>query len=221
MLLRPMTVRPGRLRRIAALAAVAAIPVLAGCEAGNNAPVLTWPQLNNGANISVPAASGPGFIGIRNVFVLGPAAGAALPAGSSVGAFAVLTNTGARDRLVSVSAPGTATSVSLPSGGVTIGQNSTALLSGPAPQIVLRGLKHALTSGSQIRMVFAFQNAGTVRISVPVLPKAQYLESYSPPAASPSATPSGKHHRKGAVPTVSGSPVPAAGGTSPSPSSTP
>ena len=221
MLLRPMTARPGRLRRIAALAAAAAIPVLAGCEAGNNAPVLNWPNVNAGANVSVPAATGSGFIGVRDLFVLGPPPGSALPAGSSVGAFAVVTNTGPRDRLVSVSAPGTATSVSLPSGGVTIGQNSTALLSGPAPRIILRGLQHTLASGVNIRMVFTFQNAGTVRISVPVRAKTQYLESYSPPAASPSATPSGKHHRKAAVPTVSGSPGPASGGTSPSPSSTP
>ncbi len=210
MLLRPMTARPGRLRRIAALAVAAVIPVLAGCEAGNNAPVLQWHPTNDGANVSLPAATGSGFIGIRDVFVLGPPPGAALPAGSAAGAFAVVINTGPRDRLVSVSAPGTASSVSLPSGGVTVGRNSTVLLSGPVPRIVLQGLKHSLASGGTITMVFSFQNAGTKRITVPVLAKAQYLETYSPPPASPSATPSGKRHRKGAV-----------SSSSPSPSATP
>lgn len=219
MLLRSMAARPGRLRRIAALAVAAVIPVLAGCEAGNNAPVLNWAPQNAGANTTLKAASGSGFIGIRNLFVLGPAPGSALPAGSSAGVFLVLPNTGPRDRLVSISAPGTATSVSLPGGGVTIPRDSTVLLSGPRPSVVLHGLTHTLISGGTVKMVFSFQNAGSKTVFVPVLAKAQYLQTYSPPA-SPTPTSSAHRHRhRGAAPSgtpspgVSNSPIPSPSAT--------
>ncbi len=57
---------------------------------------------------------GPGQLAIRNAFILGAPANATLPAGSSAGLFVALVNTGPRDRLIRVSAPGAATSVPLP-----------------------------------------------------------------------------------------------------------
>ena len=105
--------RPGRrsLRRACAVAAVALIPVLAGCEAGSNAPVLHWHPPTNGASATIKLGGG-GEIAIRNAFVLGaPVNAPTLPAGSSAGLFVGLVNTGQRDRLIRVSAPGAATSV--------------------------------------------------------------------------------------------------------------
>jgi copper(I)-binding protein len=185
-----------------AITAAVAIPLLAGCEAGLNAPVLHWHAPTPGANVSIPAATGRGFIGIRNVFVLGGGLNYSLPAGSSAGVFLALVNTGARDRLVSVSAPGTATSVTLPAGGVTLERGHTEFLTGPEPEVVLNGLTHTLQNGSDIRLVLTFQNAGSVRMSVPVQPRAAEYATFSPaPAPAPTATttPKHRHHSKAAA----------------------
>ncbi len=184
-------------RRACAIAAAAAIPLLAGCEAGLNAPVLHWHSPVAGASKSVPAATGLGFIAIRNVFVLGAPLNASLPAGSSASVFLALVNTGARDRLVSMSAPGTASSVTLPAGGVTLERSRTVLLTGPQPDVLLNDLTHTLVSGVNIRLVLRFQNAGAVTLFVPVIPKATYYATYSPapsPTPTPAATKKHRHH---------------------------
>jgi copper(I)-binding protein len=194
--LRPTARRSFVLRT--AVTAAAAIPLLAGCEAGLNAPVLHWHPPTAGTSVSIPAATGRGFIGIRNVFVIGGGLNYSLPAGSSAGVFLALTNTGARDRLVSVSAPGTATSVTLPAGGVTLERDHTQFLTGPEPEVVLRGLTHTLENGTDIRLVLTFQNAGSVRLSVPVQPRAAEYATYSPaPAPSPTATATPRHRHRG------------------------
>ncbi len=182
-------------RRACAIVAAVAIPLLAGCEAGLNAPVLHWHPPVPGASKAIPSATGSGFIGIRNVFVLGAPLNASLPAGSSAGVFLAIANTGAKDRLVSASAPGTATSVTLPAGGVTVERSRTALLTGPAPEVVLTGLTHTLPSGGNIRLVLRFQNAGSVTLFVPVFPKAAEYYTYSPaPSPTPTATRKHRHH---------------------------
>ena len=109
--------RPGlkTLRRACAVAAVALIPVLAGCEAGSDAQILHWHPPTNGASATIKA--GGGAIAIRNAFVLGGPPNVTLPAGSSASMFVGIVNTGPRDHLIRVSAPGTATSVTLPTGG--------------------------------------------------------------------------------------------------------
>jgi copper(I)-binding protein len=182
-------------RRTCAIAVAAAIPLLAGCEAGLNAPVLQWHSPTTGANKAIPAATGRGFIAIRNVFVLGAPLNASLPAGTSAGVFLAIVNTGAKDRLVSASAPGTATSVTLPAGGVTLERSRTELLTGPQPEVVLTGLTHTLASGRNIRLVLTFQNAGSVTLFVPVVPKASQYSTYSPaPSPTPTATRKHGHH---------------------------
>ncbi|MGP7996238.1 MAG: hypothetical protein ACLPKI_02710 [Streptosporangiaceae bacterium] len=195
------------LRRACAVAAVAAIPLLAGCEAGLNAPVLHWHAPTAGANLSIPAASGTGFIAIRNVFVLGAPLTSSLPAGSSASVFLGLVNTGARDRLVSISAPGTATSVTIPAGGVALERDQTVLLTGPEPKVVLNGLTHTLANGTDIHLVLQFQNAGSGRLTVPVMPRATEYATYSPaPSPTPTATVKRRHHGT-ATPTTSPSPT--------------
>ena len=201
--------RPGLkvLRRACAVAAVALIPVLAGCEAGGDAPVLHWHPPTNGASATIHV--GVGEIAIRNAFVLGGPGNATLPAGSSASMFVGLVNTGPRDRLVRVSAPGTATSVTLPTGGVLLERDTSALLTGPAPQLVLTGLRRSLTSGTYVPVLLTFKNAGTIRLHLPVLAQANSYATFSAaPAPTPSASAKGKrHHGQGATPT------PTAGGT--------
>ncbi len=201
--------RPGRraLRRACAVAAVALIPVLAGCEAGGSAPVLHWHPPTNGASTTLH--EGGGEIAIRDAFILGAAPNTTLPAGSSAGMFVGLVNTGPRDRLVRVSAPGTATSVTLPTGGVALEQDTSALLTGPEPKLILTGLTRSLPGGTYVKVFLTFQNAGTVSLDLPVLARADAYATYSPaPTASPtpSASAKGKHHGQASpTPSVSGS----------------
>ncbi len=188
--------RPGRraLRRACAVAAVALIPVLAGCEAGSNAPILSWHPPTNGASVTLK--EGGGEIAIRNAFILGAPPSTTLPAGSSASMFVGMVNTGPRDRLVRISAPGSATSVTLPQGGVVLEQNQSALLTGPAPKLILTGLTRSLGGGTYVKMFLTFQNAGTVGLDVPVLARANSYATFSPaPTASPTAT---ARHRRGA-----------------------
>jgi copper(I)-binding protein len=177
------------LRRAAVIGAAVLVPVLAGCEAGNNAPTTQWHQPTAGASTVIDSGAS-GQIAIRNVFVLGAADSGPLPVGSSAGLYLALVNTGSPDRLVSVSAPGTATSVLLPSKtGVRLRENSEVLLTGPAPGVVLDGLTRSLNSGEDIRVTLDFQNAGQVTLAVPVMPRTDYYATFSPAPANPTATP--------------------------------
>jgi copper(I)-binding protein len=191
------------------VAAVALIPVLAGCEAGSNAPVLHWHPPTTGASATIK--EGGGEIAIRNAFVLGAPVNATLPAGSSAGLFVGLVNTGPRDRLIKVSAPGAATSVTLPTGAVLLERDTSALLTGPEPQVILTGLTRSLPGGTYVKVLLTFLRAGTVGLDVPVLARSNSYATFSPaPTVSPtpSASAQGKHHGQASAtptPSVSGS----------------
>jgi copper(I)-binding protein len=160
------------------------VPALAGCEAGQNAPTLDFHPASNGAHAVVSNLS------INNVFVLGPSNGTTLPVGSSAGLFLGLYNSGgSTENLVSVSAPGTATSVKLEKGSVSVTPGSSALLTGPQPEVVLTGLTRALSGGQSITVTLDFSNAGPVTLQVPVEPHDFYYGTFSPaPSASTSPT---------------------------------
>ena len=192
--------RPGprALRRACAVAAVALIPVLAGCEAGGNAPVLQWHPPTSGASATIKEATGE--LAIRNAFVLGAPPDATLPAGSSAGLFVGLVNTGRRDRLVRVSAPGSATSVTMPAGGVPLGRDQSALLTGPAPELLLTGLTRSLRGGTYLKVLLTFLRAGTVSLDVPVIARANSFATFSPaPTASPTPTATAKRTHRGSA----------------------
>ncbi len=195
-------------RRLFVTAIAALIPALAGCEAGTNAPTQQWHAPTNGA---ATVAHG---IDIRDVFVLGAPVNSSLAAGQSAGLFLALYNNGSPDRLLSISAPGTATSVRLPGGTVSLARGEEILLSGPEPKVILTGLTRELPGGSFISVVMNFQNAGRVALSVPVLAHAEYYSTFSP-APSPSPSPSPKATRTGKA-TASPGATPA-----PGPSATP
>ena len=176
------------LRRAAIVGVAALVPALAGCEAGNNAPTSQWHQPTPGAS-AVLNSGASGQITISNMFVLGASGDRSLPAGSTAGLYAALVDTGSPDRLVSVSAPGTATSVPLPSQGIRLRDDEAVLLTGPAPGLVLDGLSRSLNSGQDIRVTLNFQNAGQVTLMVPVMPRTDYYATFSPAPANPTATP--------------------------------
>ena len=190
-------------RRLCIAVVAVLIPALAGCEAGTNAPTQRWHQPTDGAATVLHG------IAIRNVFVLGAPPNAALAAGKSAGLFLALFNSGSPDRLLSISAPGTAKSVQLPGGSpVALAGSQGVLLTGPQPKVILTGLVRSLPGGSFIPVTMNFQNAGSVTLNVPVLPQAQYYSTFSAaPAPTPTATATRKpkHHGQ-ATPTPTPSP---------------
>lgn len=193
------------LRRLLLTSAVALIPVLAGCEAGNQAPTLN-PHVPTDA-----ATKSAGDIVIRNVFVLGAPLGAQLQPGDTASVFFSLVSNGGSDRLVSISAPGSAASVRLPGGSLPVSANHPVLLNGPQTKAYLVGISRQIRGGSTMTLVMDFQRAGRVYLTVPVMARAAHYVTYgpapSPTTPSPAATPTtgGKHHKATPTPTPSAS----------------
>ncbi|XRQ11041.1 hypothetical protein ACN3XK_09155 [Actinomadura welshii] len=111
-------------RRMVALAvagAVAIAPVISGCGAGMDAQSAAPTRLTEGVNVSVPLDGTAPQIQLRNMFVLGPEPGAAVPPGTSLPLYGVLIHQvqGEQDRLVSVSSPAFA-SARIDGGGITL-----------------------------------------------------------------------------------------------------
>jgi copper(I)-binding protein len=194
--------RPFRpIGRLAVVVAAACLTAgLTACEAGNHAATLSqYHPSNDGANI---VAHG---IKINNGFVLGAPIGLTLAAGQNAGVFLALYNMGRADRLVSATAAGTAASVQLPPGGIPLPRTQAVYLTGPVPKIVLTNLAHPLPSGGTIPLVLHFMNAGAVKVTLPVFPRADYYATFSP-APSPTPTPSATKHGKGTGATSTASP---------------
>ncbi len=103
--------------------------------------------------------------------------------GQSAGLFFAVVNSGTPDRLLSVSAPGAARSVTLPGGSVNLATNRGVFLTGPAPQVILNDLTRPLSGSAYIHLVMTFQNAGSVTLLVPVVPRASYYATFLPPPA--------------------------------------
>jgi copper(I)-binding protein len=175
-------------------------PALAGCEAGYNAPTLEYHPAAFGAYASKHGVS------ISNAFVLGPSPSDPEVAGGRAGLFFAMTSQDG-DKLVSISAPGTASTVKLAGGSVSVPAATLVDLSGPVPKAVLTGLSSPLESGSLVALNFNFAEAGTITLTVPVQPKAYEYATFSPPAnASPTARPT-------PISTATESPSPGASGT--------
>ncbi len=177
-------------RRLVLVAAMALIPAVAGCEAGDNAPTLNFHYPTDAAGTAV------GDLSIRNVFVLGAPIGRDLAKGESASVFLALINTGAPDKLISISAPGTAASVTLPAGGVSVILGHPVYYAGPMPQVVLKDLTRPLLSGSDVTLVLTFEKAGPVKLQVPVLPRANQYATLQPPLPA-AVTPAAAAHASG------------------------
>lgn len=195
-------------RRLALVAAAALIPAIAGCEATDQAPTVEFHYPTDAAGTAV------GLLSIRNVFVLGAPLGSDLTKGQSASLFLAMVNGGPPDTLLSITAPGSATSVTLPAASIPVLLGHPVFLSGPRPQVVLNGLTRTITSGSTIRVVLTFAKAGPITLLVPVMPRATHYVTYAPPAPSPSPTVTPSKHGKV-------HPTPTAHPTSPSPSASP
>jgi hypothetical protein len=200
------------LRALAVVVAAVLVAAIAGCEAGFNAPTQRWHQPAAGASTVVNNA-----IRINNVFLLGAPPAFTLLRGGSAGLFLALNNSGPPDRLISVTAPGTAAAVQMPAAGIRLATEQQVLLTGPAPQVILRRLTRSVNGGQHILVVLHFLRAGRVPMLVPVMPRAQWFATFSPAPilVSPSPSPSGPRGTASPSPTA---PSPAA--TSPSPTST-
>ncbi len=172
-------------RSILIVAAAALGPMIAGCEAGTNAPTLHWHQPTDGTFHRVGKN-----LTISNAFVLGAPVGHVLKRGQDAGLYLGLVNTGSPDRLVAVKAPGIAQTVRLPARGVPLRYLSRVLLTGPAPAIVLQHLVRPLTGGSVITLYLIFSKAGSTMLRVPVMPMVSNFATYSPPPPAPSTSPS-------------------------------
>jgi copper(I)-binding protein len=197
-------------RRLFAVAAVALAGMLAGCEAGYHAPTQQWHQPTDGAAIDAHGIS------IRNVFILGAAPAEQLPAGSDTGMFLALSNnTNSPDKLTGIQVPSATSTVQLPNdSAVTLPPHTSVLLTGPEPQVLLRDLTRAVPGGTYFNTVLTFQNAGSVVLSVPVMP-AQYSYATFSPAPTPTPTPTptvtatpGHHKHKHHKPGAGASPTP-------------
>lgn len=201
----------GRLLRRVMIGGVALLaPVLAGCEAGNSAPVLEFHPAANGA------ASSTGALTVSDAFILGGANGQPVPAGGSASMFLSVYNGGSTaDKLVGVDTAGAAKSVQLTGGSIAVPAQGMADLEGPQPKVVLRNLSKELTAGTTVEVLLSFQNSGSVELSVPVEARSTYYSSFSPPAPTPSAT---KRVKVGATSPASISASPNTGtGASPTP----
>jgi copper(I)-binding protein len=201
----------GRILRRLMIGGVALLaPVLAGCEAGNGAPVLEFHPAANGAEGTADSLS------VSDAFILGGSGNQAVPKGGSASLFlSVYNNGGTADKLLGIDATGTAKSVQLTGGSITIAAQNSTDLEGPQPKIVLRGLSKALTAGSTVEVLLSFQNAGSLELAVPVEARSTYDSSFSPPAPAPSAT---KRVKVGATSPASATVTPSTGTGSPSPS---
>lgn len=185
--------------------ALLAVPAVAGCEAGNDAPTLEFHHAASGGySDSTP-------IHISNAFVLGAPTGQTLPADGAAGLFLGMFNTGtSADKLESVSAatPGgqpVASSVEVTGGSVALPPGQSTNLTGPKPSLVLKGLKAPLQNGSTVVITLQFASAGSVKVDAPVQAQSDFYSTYSPPAAgTPKVSPP-------ASPKASGTATPKAG----------
>jgi copper(I)-binding protein len=198
------------LRRLMIGGVALVVPVLAGCEAGNNSPELEFHPAANGAYGTADAVT------VSDAFILGGQGSQGLAKGASASLFMSVYNGGnSADKLISVDATGTAKSVELTGGSIPVPATSSADLEGPKPKVVLRNLSVALTGGQTVSVLLTFQNSGSVELTVPVENRTTFYSTYSPPAPVPTAT---KTAKPGASSSASGTATPS---TSTSASATP
>jgi len=195
-------------RRILFGALAVLVPALAGCEAGFNAPTLEFHPAAFGAYANTNGIS------ISNAFVLGPSPIGPSVAGGRAGVFLAVTAQNG-DRLVSVSAPGTASAVAITGGSVNLPPAALVDLTGPVPKVVLTGLANPLQGGGTVTLNLNFAKAGTITLATPVEPQSfEYATFSPPPTPSPPATTK-------APPTTPATGATASGTLSPSPTATP
>jgi copper(I)-binding protein len=176
--------------------ALAIIPAVSACGAGEDPQTAQPTQLTEGVNVTTKNG-----VAVRNLFVLGPPPGQQINPGSAATVYATVVNDspdGRADRLVGISAPGVAQTAQIKGGGidlpyqrlVRLGVASSAGIT--TPLITLQGLAAPLSGGESINLTLQFENAGALPVAVPVVPRDGYYTTYAPAPAvtTPTATPS-------------------------------
>jgi copper(I)-binding protein len=187
-----------RMAVLAAAGAVAVVPMLSGCGAGSTPQSAMPTQLTEGVNVSVPQGSATPQVLIRNLFVLGPGPGASLAAGGAAPLYGTFINQVQErpDKLVGVSSPAFQ-QAAVAGGGLDLpaatdaGGRAVSLAGTPAqpPPVALRGLTGPLRGGEHIQLTLQFQNAGSIQLTVPVVPKQHEFATFATvPTDSPSPT---------------------------------
>jgi copper(I)-binding protein len=212
-------------RRVVAVAiagALAIAPAVSACGAGREPQTAAPTQLTEGVNVTTKNG-----MAVRNLFVLGPAPGQQLPAGSATAVYAYMVNNstdGRPDRLISVTAPGTAQSAQIQGGAINLPYQQLVRL-GTAdptglttPLVTLQNLTAPLTGGEPIKLTLQFERSGALEATVLVVPRSGSYATYAPaPTITPSAPATGS-----ASPASSASPSGTEGTTSsPTPSAGP
>jgi copper(I)-binding protein len=177
--------RSNKIRLAGAIAIL--IPVLAGCEAGLNAPTSEFHPAAFGGYVSpTPGTTG---ITVSNAFVLGAGLNQTLPTGSDASVFlSVFTTAPGGDELTKITTS-SAASVTIDNAPVSLTSDSVARVTGPTPQIVLNNLTAPLSGGQTITLTLDFANAGDIPVQVPVESHAYAYATYAAPApAAPTPT---------------------------------
>ena len=178
------------------------VPALAGCEAGLNAPTLDFHPAAFGAYATKNGIS------ISNAFVLGPSPNGPVVAGGRAGVFLAISSQNG-DKLVSVSAPGTASAVTITGGSVNLPPSALVTLAGPVPKVVLAGLANPLQGGETVTLNLNFAQAGTITVNAPVQPQAYEFATFSPPPTpAPSPSPAKKKKRASGTASPTATPSP-------------
>lgn len=156
--------------------------------------VLTLAGCGSVTTLEVPKSVGAGSYAnaddvlLRGIFVLGPPPATAIPRGGAAPLFLSIVNNSDRpDRLVRVSAPGVARSVTIENGGIDAPVRRY-VGGGPVPQVMLTDLVAPLRGNDSARITFTFRHAGTATTTVPVETYEGPFTTFSP-SPSPSATP--------------------------------
>jgi copper(I)-binding protein len=175
--------------------ALAVIPAVSACGAGEDPQSAQATQLTEGVNVTTRSG-----VAVRNLFVLGPPSGQRINPGSAATLYASVVNDsadGQPDRLVGISAPGVAQAVQIQGGGIDLPYQRLVQLgtSSPAgvttPLITLQGLAMPLGGGELLNLTLQFEKAGALRVAVPVVPRDGSYTTYAPaPVTTPTAAPS-------------------------------
>lgn len=171
-----------RLRRrgIAALAAVAALPLLSACATFSPATTMIPYNASDGASVQLGQLEG------ANLLVVGSAKGAE---GVLSGA---LVNKGTEDLQVAVSTEGAPTPVTITVPGqsmVKLTADGTAATAGSvdsSASVLVPSL--AEPPGSYVTVQMATRSGGQVQVQVPIVPPQHEYATITPPPTTPSAT---------------------------------
>ena len=183
-----------RMVAVAIAGVLAIVPAVSACGAGAEPESAAPTRLTEGVNVTTKNG-----VAVRDLFVLGPEPGGRLAAGSAATVYGSVINNstdGQPDRLIAVTAPGTAQTGRIEGGALNLPYQRLVRLGVPAPSgvttplLTLEGLAVPLTGGQPVKLTLQFERSGALEATVPVVPRNGSYLTYAPAAPSPSASPS-------------------------------